>query len=145
MDPIIPSIQMPQLGDEVVLSDKVRSWINPEIKNAIKNGGRLTIQMISLAAAFSTFKLYSFIIECHGQWQELIIKENGTPAWNAEFYSNWPVLYWPSSEIHSATEPSYNLKELNTKLEAIVCAKCGAKLKDPGLGPIYKHCPTCEP
>jgi hypothetical protein len=37
------------------------------------------------------------------------------------------------------------LKNENTKQNATNCASCGGKLKDPGMGPLYKHCPKCEP
>lgn len=37
------------------------------------------------------------------------------------------------------------LKVANTRPEAIRCAFCGGLLKDPGMGPLYKHCPRCEP
>jgi hypothetical protein len=37
------------------------------------------------------------------------------------------------------------LKMANTKPDAGFCASCGSQLKDPGMGPLYKHCPRCEP
>ena len=37
------------------------------------------------------------------------------------------------------------LKIANTQPNAIHCISCGGKLKDPGMGPTYKHCPKCEP
>jgi hypothetical protein len=39
-----------------------------------------------------------------------------------------------------------DLKSLNTRPEAKVCAQCGAALNDPMPGlPSMKHCPVCEP
>lgn len=38
-----------------------------------------------------------------------------------------------------------DLKIKNTRSEATHCANCGAELRDPGMGPIYKHCLKCEP
>jgi len=38
-----------------------------------------------------------------------------------------------------------NLKVANTRPDAMICAACGCPLKDPGMGPVYKHCPKCEP
>ena len=37
------------------------------------------------------------------------------------------------------------LKTSNTRPQATHCAKCHGRLKDPGMGPTYKHCPKCEP
>jgi len=37
------------------------------------------------------------------------------------------------------------LKRANTRPWATICVQCGGKLKDPGMGPSYKHCPRCEP
>lgn len=37
------------------------------------------------------------------------------------------------------------LKRANTQPGAKKCIGCGGQLKDPGMGPIYKHCPKCEP
>jgi hypothetical protein len=37
------------------------------------------------------------------------------------------------------------IKRANTRQGASFCAACGGKLKDPGLGPAYYHCPKCEP
>jgi hypothetical protein len=37
------------------------------------------------------------------------------------------------------------IKRANTKADAGFCAACGGKLKDPGMGTAYKHCPRCEP
>lgn len=39
---------------------------------------------------------------------------------------------------------SDELKRRNTDPSAMSCAQCGGSLKDPGLGPVFKHCPTCE-
>jgi len=44
-----------------------------------------------------------------------------------------------------STPSLVDLKSLNTCPDAKACAKCGGKLKDPGLGPTYRHCPVCEP
>lgn len=41
--------------------------------------------------------------------------------------------------------PPDELKRLNTKPGAKNCASCGSPLSDPGMGPTFKHCPTCEP
>jgi len=41
-------------------------------------------------------------------------------------------------------EVTIDLKAANTSPETTNCAGCGGVLKDPGLGPIYKHCPVCE-
>jgi hypothetical protein len=38
-----------------------------------------------------------------------------------------------------------DLKAKNTSSSATHCISCGSKLKDPGMGPLYKHCPKCEP
>jgi hypothetical protein len=38
-----------------------------------------------------------------------------------------------------------SLKIANTRPDAVKCAKCGSNLKDPGCGPLYRHCPKCEP
>ena len=38
-----------------------------------------------------------------------------------------------------------SLKIANTRPDAMKCAKCGSDLKDPGYGPLYRHCPKCEP
>jgi hypothetical protein len=37
------------------------------------------------------------------------------------------------------------IKRANTRSDASFCAACGGRLKDPGLGPTYRHCPKCEP
>jgi hypothetical protein len=37
------------------------------------------------------------------------------------------------------------LKAANTRPDAACCAACGGKLKDPGMGLLYRHCPKCEP
>jgi len=37
-----------------------------------------------------------------------------------------------------------DLKKANTMPDATNCAKCFMPLKDPGFGPLYKHCPKCE-
>lgn len=37
------------------------------------------------------------------------------------------------------------LKAANTGPGARFCVACGSPLKDPGLGPAYRHCPRCEP
>lgn len=37
------------------------------------------------------------------------------------------------------------LKTANTLPGAKFCANCGHRLKDPGMGPAYVHCPKCEP
>jgi hypothetical protein len=42
-------------------------------------------------------------------------------------------------------QKTINLKTANTSPSATNCVSCGGKLKDPGMGPLYKHCPKCEP
>lgn len=37
------------------------------------------------------------------------------------------------------------IKRANTIPNIKFCAACGGLLKDPGMGPTYKHCPKCEP
>jgi hypothetical protein len=46
----------------------------------------------------------------------------------------------------STTSPDPStLKAANTNPNAKLCAACGGSLRDPGMGPLYKHCPRCEP
>ena len=67
-------------------------------------------------------------------------------------------LFWSSTAFRKATGKEYtlvgdqdnsslkiDLKTANTSPSAANCASCGGKLKDPGMGPTYKHCPKCEP
>ena len=46
---------------------------------------------------------------------------------------------WPLPPVQ-ATE----LKAANTSPSATNCVSCSGNLKDPGMGPTYKYCPTCE-
>lgn len=48
------------------------------------------------------------------------------------------------ADVASAPDP-VALKAANTSRDARFCAACGGPLKDPGMGPMYKHCPRCEP
>jgi len=48
------------------------------------------------------------------------------------------------SDMTKTVKPIY-LKKANTYPLATNCVSCGNKLKDPGMGPLYKHCPKCEP
>ena len=45
----------------------------------------------------------------------------------------------------SALSPVHDLRKANTAPGATSCASCGGALKDPGMGPTYRHCPKCEP
>jgi hypothetical protein len=48
-------------------------------------------------------------------------------------------------DVVASPQKTINLKTANTFFSATNCASCGGKLKDPGMGPTYKHCPKCEP
>jgi hypothetical protein len=54
---------------------------------------------------------------------------------------------WNEFEVVDIISPqkTINLKTANISPSATNCASCGGKLKDPGMGPLYKHCPKCEP
>jgi len=61
-------------------------------------------------------------------------------GWN---YNGTLIREW----VNKITNPVdiIDLKKLNTQAGSTICAKCGSQLKDPGMGPVYKHCPICEP
>jgi len=61
---------------------------------------------------------------------------------NQEF--DWSAA-WIEQNIYLPPPSIISLKIANTQPGIINCVKCGGKLKDPGMGPIYKHCPVCEP
>jgi len=71
--------------------------------------------------------------------------------WNLDAYGEslyFPFRFCRSSEIASVQTKilgAASLKAGNTQPDATICVKCGSQLKDPGMGPIYKHCPICEP
>ncbi len=50
----------------------------------------------------------------------------------------------PTAKKLDLDVPKQELKRLNTDGRAD-CAHCGKPLKDPRMGPTYRHCPTCEP
>jgi hypothetical protein len=64
------------------------------------------------------------------------------PVGYKNWFENWEEF--KVIDIMSSKNP-INLKAANTSSLATNCASCGGKLKDPGMGPIYKHCPKCEP
>jgi hypothetical protein len=64
--------------------------------------------------------------------------------WNNPF----EMGYARRIEFNDPSKPSAqiaDLKSQNTRADATNCAHCGRPLNDPGMGPLYKHCPICEP
>lgn len=55
----------------------------------------------------------------------------------------WKLKVEKNGYMFKENNPS--LKSKNTTSNATHCDSCGAELKDPGMGPSYKHCPICEP
>jgi hypothetical protein len=53
-----------------------------------------------------------------------------------------PIAAPVATDYESAPVP--DLKRMNTDGRTR-CAGCGAELKDPGMGPSFRHCPVCEP
>jgi len=51
-----------------------------------------------------------------------------------------------ASDLVKCSTPTLkvDLKLLNTDGRQS-CYRCGESLKDPGCGPLYRHCPICEP
>lgn len=49
------------------------------------------------------------------------------------------------ADINGEAKEMVDLRSANAQLDATNCARCGTELKDPGMGPQYKHCPVCEP
>jgi len=47
--------------------------------------------------------------------------------------------------MNEAAIDEISLKAANTMPEATVCARCGGRLRDPHMGPMFKYCPKCEP
>jgi len=66
------------------------------------------------------------------------IEEDGENGWI------WSAA-WIDQVLGSKTIDLALLKIANSVLSATHCASCGNQLKDPGMGPIYQHCPKCEP
>jgi len=141
MEPIIPSKKMPVVGEKIVFSEEVKKWLIPSMILAIANN----IVYVCFCEESSPPGYYDIGVDCDGWQQYFIIKGDGSPAWGTEFFSKWPVLYWPGLPKHNLEFPIYDLKERNTTPQATHCVKCGGELKDPGLGSAFKHCPICEP
>ena len=59
----------------------------------------------------------------------------------------WSKLYTIATDQETSVKflDKTILKTSNTRPQATHCAKCHGRLKDPGMGPLYKHCPKCEP
>jgi hypothetical protein len=79
-------------------------------------------------------------MNCGAHWNGVDLCYNINNGW---LYNGVLTREWVSEIIIPSN--IVDLKKLNTQLSSMVCAKCGNQLKDPGMGPIYKHCPICEP
>jgi hypothetical protein len=51
----------------------------------------------------------------------------------------------PFLAVAAPTLAADELKRRNTDPAATACAQCGGALADPGMGPMFRHCPWCEP
>jgi hypothetical protein len=83
---------------------------------------------------------------CGPHFIETNTYQNCSVYWHLD--KGWSKLVDGAILIHNGQDQQaiiYNLKEANTSPLATNCASCGSKLKDPGMGPLYKHCPKCEP
>ena len=132
---------MPQHGDMVVLSDEVKAkWLTPEMTKELRISSNKHIRVYTCIENMPG--IYEIVVMCGIVRQTCLVKSDGSPAWVWGSFFGWPVFYWPDERCVS---PTYDLKEMNTAPNATHCVKCGGRLKDPGLGPTYKHCPVCEP
>ena len=79
-------------------------------------------------------------MECGAHWYGDLCYDIFKNGW---LYNGVLTREWVSEII--IPSDIIDLKKLNTQSNSTVCASCGNQLKDPGMGPIYKHCPICEP
>lgn len=84
-------------------------------------------------------------MECGAHWNGGSgIKYNVWPAMGTGWLCDGLLFRAGAAQAAKAWDATA-LKVANTRTDARVCAKCSGSLKDPGMGPTYKHCPRCEP
>lgn len=138
MEPVIPDIRMPVVGDKVDFYDPVHTWLNNDLKKASENGHKFIVQNVSSRGSNILIEIKA--LNFNGS-QSFLIKPNGKPAWITE---DWYVFCWADGSKKSLDLS--DLKKKNTQPGATNCASCGDPLKIPaGLSCLYQHCPRCEP
>jgi len=112
-------------------------WVM-SLDNISKSGALMLIERVADHGISSSFVMLSFgspINQDFDVWKD-------TGAFFA-YECNTPPILLPAEQV---SIPVFNLKDMNTKPGATICASCGEKLKNPMPGSFrFQHCPKCEP